>query len=55
MQCNFQPLQEYVFGKYSQKDDEKILGQINQESKDQIPNNEIGEEIHVSSNLRMKF
>ena len=50
MQCDLQPLQEYVFGKYNQQDDEETIGQINEENEDQIPNNDVGEEIHVNNN-----
>ena len=46
MQCNLQPLQEYVFGKYNQQNDEETLGQIDEESEDQIPNNDVGEEFN---------
>ena len=47
MQCNLQPLQEYIFEKYNQQDDE---GQVDEESEDQIPNNNVGKEVHVNNN-----
>ena len=50
MQCNLQQLQEYVFGKYNQQDDEETLGQIDEESEDQIPNNDASGEPHVNNN-----
>ena len=50
MQCNLQPLQEYVCRKYNQQDDEGTLVEIDQESEDQIPNNFSGEEVHVNNN-----
>ena len=55
MQCNLQPLQEYIFGKYNQQVDQEILGQIDQESElDQIPNNEVGNEV-CQQQWRMNF
>ena len=50
MQCNLQPLEEYVFGKYNQQDSEKTLGEIDEESEVEIPNNGVGEEVHVNNN-----
>ena len=50
MQCNLQPLQEYIFEKYNQQDDEETLGQVDEESEDQIPNNNVGKEVHVNNN-----
>ena len=50
MQCNLQLLQQYVFGKYNQQDDEETLGQIDEQSEGQIPNTDIGEGLHVNNN-----
>ena len=49
MQCNLQPLQEYVFVTYKLGDDEETFGQIDEESEDQI-NNDVGEEVHLNNN-----
>ena len=46
MQCNFQPLREHVV-KYNQGDDGETLGQTDEESEEQIPNNEVGEEVFL--------
>ena len=45
MQCNLQLLQVYVFGQYH---NEEI--QIDEESEDQNPDNDVGEEVHVNNN-----
>ena len=37
------------FGKYNQQDDFKTLGQINEESENQISSNDVGEEVHVNN------
>ena len=50
MQCDLQPLQEYVYGKYNQHDDEETSGQIDEEREDQIPNDDVGEEVHINNN-----
>ena len=50
MHYNPQPLQEYVFGKYNQQNDEETLGQIDEEPEVLIPNNDVGKEVHVNNN-----
>ena len=50
MQCNLQLLQEYVFGQYNQQDDKETLGQIDEKSEDQTPDNDVGEEVHINNN-----
>ena len=50
MQSNLQPLQEHVFEKYNQQDDEETLSQIDEESEDQVPNNDVGEDVHINNN-----
>ena len=39
-----------VFGRYKQQDDEETLGQIDDDSEDQIPNDDVGEEVRVNNN-----
>ena len=50
MQFNLQPLQKYVFGKCNQQDDEETLHQVDEESEDQTPHNDVGQEVHVNNN-----
>ena len=42
-------------GKYNQQDNEETLGQIDEESEDQIPNNDVGEEVHMNNNVEWIF
>ena len=35
---------------YNQQDDDETLGQIDEESEYQIPDNDVGEEVHVNNN-----
>ena len=50
MQCDLIPLQQYGFGKCNQQNYEETLGQIDEESEYQIPNNDADEEAHVNNN-----
>ena len=44
-----------VSGKHNQQDDEETLGQIDEEGEDQIPNNDVGEEVHLNNNRERIF
>ena len=50
IQCNLQPFQQYVLGKYNQQDDQETSGQIDGKGEDQILNNDLGEEVDVNNN-----
>ena len=50
IQCNLQPFQQYVLGKYNQQDDQETSGQIDGKGEDQILNNDLGEEIDANNN-----
>ena len=48
MQCNLQPLEQYVLESVINKI--MALGHIDEESEDQIPDNNVDQEVHVDNN-----